>query len=670
MIICVLMITLPNASYAQYDAYKPILGVVQPADVQVVRVGETNTFTVTVKNSSSMAARMVRVSLSGDHPFRSDINDLTESITYLNPNTSKEVTFSADLSPTVASRIYDFDIVLEYYNYYDSTYSKVEKGYVKVENDNVEPIIGLVKTPNSDPVIEPDTAASVAFKLKNTGTVAAKDLRITASGFSNQGVVLYNDVETKAVKELGADETSLVYFNIISGKDMQSGTFPVDIEVAYNDDFGGTYTQKFTSYLTLNAPEEEELDVEMAIENLKVPSKIIPGTDTEISFDVVNTGEGIIERAEMTLTYPGEFISKSSSKVIVKDLDPGEKQSFSYKIMAREETETESYHAYIESVFYGEDGSFETAQRAQEYVGLYVESANEGASKPKLIIDNYEYGGEYVYAGNPYVLNLEIKNTSNSTGTRNIKVTLTSEENVFTPVDSSSSFFIPAIGPGEVHQHAIDLKTKIDANVKIYSLTVKMEYEDSDGNAYDQNKNPYEETESLSVAVAQPVRLETSELSVPFEIYSGQPFYIEQEFYNMGKSTMYNMMVKLEDVQTNEGSYFVGNFDAGRSDYFSAQVYPSEVGEFSGTLVYSFEDALGNVTTMEEPFTYVVMEAMNFEEQYPMEPMEPEMPMEETESNIGKYIIAGIAILAVILFFVWKSRRKKRLARELEAFDE
>ncbi|MDW7661025.1 MAG: hypothetical protein SCL54_06275, partial [Bacillota bacterium] len=255
--------------------------------------------------------------------------------------------------------------------------------------------------------------------------------------------------------------------------------------------------------------------------------------------------------------------------------------------------------------------------------------------------------------------------------TRNIKVTLSSEENVFTPVDSSSSFFVSNIGPNQVAKHTISLKTKIDANVKIYALTTKMEYEDSSGNAYDQNNNPFEETEVLSVAVAQPVRLETSELVLPFEIYSGQPFYIEQEFYNMGKSTMYNMMVKLEGVQTNEGSYFVGNFEAGSSDYFSAQIFAQEMGLFEGKLVYSFEDALGNISTVEKDFSYSVIEAPVFDGEFPGGPIDPGMPMEEPSNNGWvKYAIGAAILFAIVLFFILRSRKKKRLAKELEALDE
>ena len=48
------------------------------------------------------------------------------------------------------------------------------------------------------------------------------------------------------------------------------------------------------------------------------------------------------------------------------------------------------------------------------------------------------------------------------------------------------------------------------------------------------------------------------------------PVYpVSLEFYNTGKVTLYNMMVKIEgDFQTENGQYYVGNFQSGNSEHF------------------------------------------------------------------------------------------------------
>lgn len=661
---------MPQLAFA-YDPTRPLLGVVADEELQVLEAGAKGTFDLTLKNASPVVAQMVRITLKGDHPFRSDVGNLTKTVSFINPNQSTKLTYDVNVSPVAESKLYEFDVLIEYRNYNDDTYTITEKAYVRINNSNVEPIIGILDARSASSPINPEEPNALVFNLINQGTIAAKDLRVKVSGFSSEGLILYKEVDTKTLQSLNSKESKLFYFNVIPGKDAVKGTTALTVNVSYIDDFGGKYSKDFIVYMTIAG--KDEVTSQLEIKELTYSNRLIAGDDYTVSFKVTNTGKATIDTAEITYTYPSDFIAKSNSKVYLRQLKPGDSHVISFNMMAKKETPTESYHTYIDLSYKAENSS--TAMTSKEYVGIYVTGIDDTqggeGSKPKLIIENYNYGGDYVYAGESYFLELNVKNTSSAMGTRNIKVTLSSEDNVFTPVDSSSSFFIPAIGPNEVYTHRIELKTKIDANVKIYALTTKMQYEDSKGNAYDANKTPFEETEILSIAVAQPVRLETAQVNVPFEAYIGQPFYIEQEFYNMGKSTMYNMMLRLEGFESSNGTYFVGNFDAGRSDYYSAQVYPSEAGQIEGKIVYTFEDALGTVSRVEVPITVNVME-MSMPDWGGEDPFFPEVPDEGKEAGFKwAPILGGVAIvLALIIFLVLRKRKKIRLAKELEALDE
>ena len=658
-------------SFAAYDPLKPVLGVVASDEIQVIKVGEKSEYKISIKNQSSTAATNVKVTIQGNHPFRSDVSGLTKTFMYLNPNTTTELVYTVTPSPLAESKIYEFDVLLEYSNFEDGAYSETQKVYVKIENSAIEPILGIYEYNFGEKPLEAGVPVSLALKIRNTGTLKAKDVKVSLSGFSNEGVVLSNETDTKTFTELNNKETKLIYFNIVAGKDAKEGTFPLNVVITYIDDLGNTYKKESIVYVTLAG--KAAVNSDLIIKNVKYPTSVNANSTFEVSFLVENTGTAEITSADVSYQYPESFISKAASKVVVKNLKPGATQMITFKLMPKAETTTENYHTYINVSYVAKGAPVETPQTAQEYVGIYViGKAEEGeGSKPKLIIDHYDYGGDYVYAGQDYPLTIRIKNTSQVEGTRNIKVTLTSEENVFTPVDSSSSFFIQSVGPGQVYEHTVYLKTKIDANVKIYTLTAKMQYEDSKGNAYDANKTPYEESEVLSVAVAQPVRLETADVIIPFEIYAGQPFYIEQEFYNMGKSTMFNMMVKLEGVETNEGSYFVGNFEAGKSEYFSAQVTPFEIGTFEGKLVYTFEDALGSVSTVEQPFSYTVIEMPTWDDGNGGIPIDPGLPVEpEKKIELWKIIVGALLGLAVVAFIVRKILKAKKRKKELEDLDE
>ena len=669
-IIMIMAILLNGFSFGLADPYKPVLGVVADEELQIVKAGEKSEYRVKIKNAGYVVAQSIRVTLQGTHPFRSDIANLSQTTSYLNPNDTKEFVFNVTTSPIAESKIYEFSVLIEYSNFEETSYTSTEKVYVKVSNDNIEPLLGVYSFQTGLDELVANTPDSLVLKIRNSGTISAKDIRITISGFSNQGVILYKDVDTKTLKELKSKATENIFFNIIPGNDAVKGTFPLNVKITYIDDVGTQYTKESVAYVKLAG--KDAVSATLAIYDVKAPVSVKAGENYEVTFTAKNEGNTTIGTADLTYDYPEMFIAKSASKVVLKNLAPGASQTVTFKMMAKADTPTENYHTYIKATYVPVGGSSETADTIQEYVGIYVEGTTEDAgSKPKLIIDNYEYGGDYAFAGQDYPLTLFIKNTSSSEGTKNIKVTLTSEDNVFTPVDSSSSFFIASIGPGQVYEHTIYLKTKIDASVKIYTITAKMQYEDSEGNAYDANKTPYEESEVLSVAVAQPVRLETADIIVPFEIYSGQPFYIEQEFYNMGKSTMYNMMVKLEGVETNEGSYFVGNFEAGKSEYFSAQAFAYELGTFEGKLVYTFEDALGTVSTLEKPFSYTVMEMPAVDPGDGGFPVDPGLPVEEEKGiEPWKIAIAAGAVLLVAGLIFRKIRKAKKLKKELEELDE
>ncbi len=653
------------------DIYEPIIVIDYNEEINVFNAGEKGILSVPIVNNSPNLANNIEVRIAGDHPFRGDVNALKVQINNLNPYRKTDVKFNVEINPLAKGKVYEFDVVFSYTNYSGTQYSETQKMYVKINSTNKEPVIGVFMAETMSDSIKPGVEDAIRLKVMNSGTVDAKDVVVKIAGFGIENLMLNRDVDTKKISTINAGENEFMYFNVTCAPKAKSGIYPYALKISYIDEFGGTYEKNLEVYIHVEGNDTSSANI--SIENIKVPEKIAPNQAFEITCDVVNDGSILLDTAEVSIEYPSDFISVANSKKVFKKMKPGESQPMTFKIMAKSGTNSDSYSGYITVKYVADGDTADKAQTIQEYVGLIVDGTS-GSSKPKLIIENYEYGGEHVLAGEPYTLKLFIKNTSTSNDTRNIKVTLTSEDNVFTPIDSSSSFFINEIKAGEVYEHNIELKTKIDSSVKIYSLTVKMQYEDGKGNAYDAQENPYEESEALSIAVAQPVRLETAELIVPFETYVGQPFYIEQEFYNMGKATMYNMMVKLEGPQSNEGSYFVGNFEAGRSEYYSAQAFPMEEGAFEGKLVYTFEDALGNVSTQEEPFSYNVMAAPDYGQEGDMNGgMYEEFPMEEpTNSSPIAKIISGIVVVIVIIAAIifMKKRKKRKLEMELEALDE
>ncbi len=195
-----------------------------------------------------------------------------------------------------------------------------------------------------------------------------------------------------------------------------------------------------------------------------------------------------------------------------------------------------------------------------------------------------------------------------------------------------------------------------DAQAKTYTLTANFEYEDNKGESYTA-------TELIGIPVIQQSKLETGELTVFPEAYIGEPAPVSIEFFNTGKVTLYNMMVKLEgDFPTENGSYYVGNFVSGSSEYFEGMVMPMEPGELSGDVVFTYEDSTGEEQEIRKPFMLNVMEAQPMddwnEDDFP--------PMDEGGGFFSKLIKSPWLWAAIVIaaggigFGVYRKKKKEK----------
>ncbi|NLM43392.1 MAG: hypothetical protein GX201_05195, partial [Clostridiales bacterium] len=236
------------------------------------------------------------------------------------------------------------------------------------------------------------------------------------------------------------------------------------------------------------------------------------------------------------------------------------------------------------------------------------------------------------------------------------KVSLVSDDGVFSPVNSSNTIYIESIGPKESIQNVFTLTPKRDAEHKTYGISVNIEYEDDKGNQYNSK-------DIISINVIQQAKLVLGDLILPPEVYVGQTFPVSIEFYNMGKTTLYNLMIKTEGNFTAQNSnYYVGNFESGSTDYYDAGITPMEEGMLNGRIIFTFENAVGEVFEEIKEIQVNVIEM-------PMEPwhepgMGDGMP-EEEESKMMKivkspYFIAGTIILILAAFFIVRKIHNKK----------
>ena len=332
---------------------------------------------------------------------------------------------------------------------------------------------------------------------------------------------------------------------------------------------------------------------------------------------------------------------------MVDTLANGESKKFEFTLFATSDAITKNYPVAI-NIEYGEPQADAAAKASiSQYVGVFVENGN-GKSVPRIILDKYSYMPDDIKSGDEFTLKMSYLNTSRMVNISNIKVTISSDDGTFTPVNSSNTFYIDNLSCKNNIEKVMTLKAKPGSEAKAYALSVTFDYEDGRGNQYNTK-------ETISIPLQQPSRFMTGDVNVPSEAYTGQPGTVSIEFYNMGKVTLYNLMVKAEgDFQAQGARYFVGNFESGKSDSFEFQVIPNAAGEMKGKIIFSYEDVSGKAYEAIKDFSVNVVD-MPQENMNPggTEPLGPDGKPINVQAgfNILYVLIPAGILIAIIIFF-------------------
>ncbi len=673
MLMLILAVQFCTASVNFAESVDPDVHVDLTANIQEVEAGEEARINIPLITDRK-TAMYVRVSVADDLDSVPFIFDDSRPWTQVDKVTIKGATpyFKVRVSPTAKPKIYEIKLNIEYESQAEDDFTTTDSIYIKVLNNQVEPTLGVVNytfTGDELSVNEPNQA--VVLTVGNTGTNNANDVRVSLKGFAADGIHLYKGMDVQAIDLIEAKHEKVAYFYIEPSQNAPSGEYQLEVELKYYDDVGAEYTR--TSYIYVPVQGNDTKAIELSVNDLNAPDKISAGETFKISGVLENTSSVEAEFVEVSLDYPDGFIPESKPKKIIRDLGAGETEEIFFELSAAEDLETEHYPINLVMTY---NASGDDAEKSfKEYVGVSV-NGTSGLGRPKILIEDYAFEGEAVMAGEVFDLHLKFFNTSSDEIVKNIKVSVSSDEGVFSPADSSSSFFIERIERQGYYDYVLPLATKRDAAVKTHNLKLVMEYEDGEGNAYDSQEQPFKEEENLGISVSQPVRLETGDIITPFDAYAGNPSDIELEFYNMGRSDMFNMFVKLEgEFTSQDGTYFVGNFESGNSDYFMASIIPDAEGEVSGNIVFTFEDALGNPSRVEKPFSYFASAMPEFdasfdgEGQFDGEFDEEMMDMDE-ETDYKNWMYAGGALILVGAGVWYVRRKKKQKAELLRAMEE
>ncbi|MDO5716885.1 MAG: CARDB domain-containing protein [Tissierellia bacterium] len=599
------------------------------------------------------------------------------------------LSFQGKIAPDAKSGTYAVNISISLNGEEKQKYT----AYVRVEADEfsaADLTMSEIRLIPGGPEVEPGKVIIAGIEIENQGQNPAYNVTLKLEGLTQEGFTLRNGFDTHNFPSIQPGEKKRISFELSSLPSIKPGNYEFTLTM---DHKGKSATEKEEPkqrkfFLVVGGNPEKASA--LVITNLKYPTKTLyPGNMATLSFDLTNKGQSEAKRVIVKSEVEGNgLVNRSISQHFIESLAAGETRHFEFSYYATPASQTQNYPVHIK-VEYNDAYSSETPQTTEQIAGFFVsnpEKDNEldGKKKatPKLIIDRYEFEPKLPAAGEEFKMKLSFFNTNSKKTVKNIKIYLTSMDvtksdsnsagsNIFTPVDSSNTFYIDTIPPKGSVEKEITLYTVPDAIAKTYTVTANFEYEDNEN-------NEYKATEEIGIPVVQASKLEIGEMQImPPQTYVGEGVSVAVDFYNTGKVTLYNMMVKFEseELDAQQATYYIGNFVEGSTESYEVYVTANEPGTKKGKIIFSYEDSSGKKQEVEKEISIEVADAPEIDPNFdPNMGMDGMPGMDEDPSFFGKvksllkkvfshwyiWIPLLLVVAAIIIVIVRKILSKKR----------
>ncbi|ABX44051.1 COG1361 S-layer family protein [Lachnoclostridium phytofermentans] len=439
-----------------------------------------------------------------------------------------------------------------------------------------------------------------------------------------------------------------------------AGLQEISVQVTYTDSEGETRTAVTKTYLTVIKPEVPEQTGEVVISGaVQNPSSPVVGERLSVTFNVQNNGNSTIT----DVTLSGQELSSAGFEPLdsqairsIGSLKAGETRTVTldFKVGANI---AEGLNTLTIGCDYLDGNGSKQSVKTPIYI---LNVINDSNSKPKLIISGYTIDQEELKAGSTFDFTFHIKNTHMSKSAKNIKVTVTQADNVFSATQGSNSFYIPSIGPGAEYEQAMNMKVKSDVTTGAYEIELTFEYEYDGMNKVDQETGGVKTTDKLKLQAMENLRPSIQNFTVG--MYGEMPTVgmtssMTFEFINMGKSPLNNVRFSLDgDFTLDNGgtTFYLGTISPGSPEYVEIPVMPNMEGSASGTLYILFEDSTGEDVSHPYEFKDIFVNG-SYTPEFPIEPDVPSVNIDPS-ANAPKDIMAPwifvVMQLAVLVVFI------------------
>ncbi len=289
-------------------------------------------------------------------------------------------------------------------------------------------------------------------------------------------------------------------------------------------------------------------------------------------------------------------------------------------------------------------------------ISIFSVSSKVEAATPRLMVSDYSVSGGSVVGGKEFDLKLVLKNTAAKTTIKNIKVTLYTENGEILPVEGAGTAFVESVAANSEQELTFKMKAAKGLEEKSYKMTIKSEYESSNGMEHTVEDNIF-----LPITMEQ--RLTVTDLFIEGgDIRIGDSVEVTAKINNLGEGSLYNTTIKLDGDGVEKQESYIGNIEPGKSGNVDIITTAAEVtnNNSKSYLTITYEDIDGNQKEekceIEIDITrpiYDDLELVKGEQK------------EKTDWTVVKWAVGVIVVVAIVaVVIIRRAKRKKKILEE------
>jgi len=359
------------------------------------------------------------------------------------------------------------------------------------------------------------------------------------------------------------------------------------------------------------------------------PAPVEPGGYAEVWVSVNNEGTTSEDfRIEFFPEYPFSLAEGEDELKTLKALPEGENAVVKYRLVVAHDAPNKDMPVKFQYQF----GESLVWTRLEGDISIRTAGAI-------LTVDEYSTIPEAIQPGDFIKVDIDLGNHGKIT-VKDVDVTLELDESVIAPIGSGNTKRIKEILPGETQKVSFSLIADTSAEIKVYSIPLKLNYKDIRNTEYD------DETRISLIMSAEPdlmVVVDSTEVTAP-----NKPGIVTLKIINKGIMDLKYLNTRLVSTEQYEvlspsNEEYIGNLDSDDFETFEFIIKP-KVKDVRLNVIVDFKDPYNKdySKTFDLPLRVVSKAELG-----------------EGKSYTGTIIIV-LLVLAVVIYWYYRRRKKKK----------